>query len=178
MLLFQNPISEVPHSTCFSNNVRFQAIDQITRILRHSYMPDILNNHKQSLCEIIDRSVRRTPDEAYRVLRMAGILFLQLGLDIEDVADQLLDSLCAAFANDSHPEELRSACAEVLGICAYFGIYRPIRRQKCLHALKQTWSTMKLATTHAQLFTSAVLSWVLLLERVSPRFVPTLPLRF
>ncbi|KAI6171333.1 Interferon-related developmental regulator 1 [Aphelenchoides bicaudatus] len=148
-----------------SNNVRFQAIDQITRILRHTYMPEVLNNHKQSLCEIIEKSVRRTPDEAYRVLRMAGVLFLQLGLDIEDVADQLLDSICAAFANDSHPEELRSACAEVLGICAYFGIYRPQKRQQCLNSLRQTWSTMKLTATHAQLFTSALFSWVLLLER-------------
>lgn len=151
----------------FSNNTRFQAIDQITRILRHSYMPDVLNKYKQALCDIIEKSIRRTPDEAYRVLRLAGVFFLQLGLDIEDSADQLLDSMCAAFSNDAHPEELRSSCAEVLGICAYFGVYRPIKRQQCLHSLRQIWSTMKLATTHTQLFTSAVLSWVLLLERVS-----------
>jgi hypothetical protein len=148
-----------------NNNIRFQAIDQITRILRHSYIPELLENTKQSLCEIIEKGIRRTPDEAYRVLKLAGVLCIQLGLDIEDVADPMLDSMCAAFANDSHPEELRSMCAELLGICAYFGVYRPAKRQQCLQSLRQTWSTMKLATTQTQLFTSALFSWVLLLER-------------
>lgn len=101
------------------------------------------------------------------MLKLAGILFLQLGLDIEDVADQLLDSMCAAISNESHPEELRSSCAEVLGVCAYFGIYRPVKRQKCLTSLKHIWFMMKLSTTHTQLFASSLLSWVLLLERVS-----------
>jgi hypothetical protein len=119
------------------------------------------------MCEIIEKSIRRTPDEAYRALKLAGVLCLQLGLDIEDVADPMLDSMCAAFSNDGHPEELRSSCAEVLGICAYFGIYRPMKRQNCLHSLRQIWSTMKLATTQTQLFTSSLFSWVLLLERVS-----------
>lgn len=151
----------------FSNNTRFQAIDQITRILRHSYMPELLDKYKQSLCDIIEKSIRRTPDEAYRVLRLAGVLFLQLGLDVEDAADQLLDSMCAAFSNDAHPEELRASCAEVLGLCAYFGVYGPIKRQKCLNSLRQIWSTMKLATTQTHLFTAAVFSWVLILERVS-----------
>jgi hypothetical protein len=130
-------------------------------------MPDVLDKYKQSLCEIIEKSIRRTPDEAYRVLPLAGVLSLQLGLDIEDAADQMLDSMCAAFSNDSHPEELRSMCAEVLGICAYFGIYRPIKRQQCLNSLRSIWSSQKLSTNHTQLFTAALFSWILLLERVS-----------
>ena len=74
--------------------------------------------------------------------------------------------MCTLLADEALPEALRTASAEVLGICTYFGIYRPKTRLLVLDTLRSIWSTMKLSTQQHRLFSTSVLAWVLLLERV------------
>ncbi|KAI6189052.1 hypothetical protein M3Y98_00420700 [Aphelenchoides besseyi] len=148
-----------------TNTTRFRAIDQITRLFRHSYVPEIAEAYKAQLCEVAEKGIRRTNEETDRSLKLVGALTLQLGLDIEDVIDPVLASMCAYFADDSQAEELRARCAEMLGLCAYFGIYRPRKRLECLNNLRQIWSTMKLSMAQTHLFSSSLLAWALLLER-------------
>ncbi|KAI6233878.1 hypothetical protein M3Y99_00856900 [Aphelenchoides fujianensis] len=148
-----------------TNTTRFRAMDQIIRLFRHAYVPDLAQTHKAALCEIAEKGIRRTHDEVTRALKLVGVVTLQLGLDVEDVIDPALNSMCAFFSDESQPEELRATCAEVLGLCAYFGIYRPTKRQECLHHLRQAWSTMKLSMAQTHLFSASLLAWALLLER-------------
>lgn len=74
------------------------------------------------------------------------------------------------MADPSMPENLRSLCAQAIGMCCYFSVEQSAVQQDCLQSLRQIWSLMKPNTASAGLFSSCVFSWVLLLERVSAEF--------
>lgn len=59
-------------------------------------------------------------------------------------------------------EEVRSFCSQAIGICVYLSCENTSALLESLKTLKLIWTSMK----STQLFSSALFSWVLLLERV------------
>ena len=77
----------------FSNTIRFSAVEQIIRVFRYAFLPDIAEKHAAALCEIMEKGLRRTPEEQERALRLAAVLTLQLGLNIEERLEMVLNLL-------------------------------------------------------------------------------------
>ncbi|CAD5225426.1 unnamed protein product [Bursaphelenchus xylophilus] len=146
-------------------NNRCRAMDNIVAILRRSYIPDTIDKHKLTLCDIVEKNLRRTTEESLRALKLGQLLALQFGLEIEEELDQVLNSMIALFSDPAKSEDVRSAAAEAMGLTAYFGCYRPVKRGECLAALRQTWYSMKPTTDLPHLFAASLFSWTLILER-------------
>lgn len=148
-------------------NSRVKALDHLIQLLRRAYLAEQLDKHKLSLCDIVEKNIRRTPEEAVRALQLASLLAIQLGLDVEEHIDPVINAAQALCADPAQNEELRAAAAEALGLTAYFGVYRPVKRGECLAHLRQTWYQMKPTTGLQHLFAASLFSYVLILERVS-----------
>ncbi|CAD5218292.1 unnamed protein product [Bursaphelenchus okinawaensis] len=146
-------------------NTRCTALDHLIAILRRTTLPEEVEKHKATLCDIVEKNIRRTTEEALRALKLGPLLAVQLGLEIEEELDCVLNSMSALFSDPSKSEDLRSAAAEALGLTAYFGCYRPEKRGECLSALRQIWYTMKPSTNLPNLFAATLFSWTLILER-------------
>lgn len=89
--------------------------------------------------------------------------------------DELQNSLAILRTNcldESIGEEVRSACAQTIGICVYFSCEQIHILLDSLKTLKTVWSSVKLNVVgSAALFSSSIFAWVLLMERVKFRIV-------
>lgn len=91
-------------------------------------------------------------------------------MDIEEEVIGSLSIMRQIVSDASVPENVRSLCAQAIGICCYFSVEQVVTQQECLLTLRQVWWQMKPTTASPGLFSSAIFSWVLLLERVSEQF--------
>lgn len=56
-----------------------KAIDNIQIILKKFYMADSIEKWKLSLCELIEKNLKRTHDEVVRSCAIAALLSIQMG---------------------------------------------------------------------------------------------------
>lgn len=129
-----------------------------------------LSECKLTVCEMLEKNVRRTLPEADLALKLSALLSVQLGLDIEEEVSGALSSIAALLADPAQSEGIRVKAAEALGIATYFSCSAPVKRGQCLATLRQVWSGIKVNASTPQLFCAALLAWVQVLERVSLHF--------
>ncbi|KAH7693409.1 interferon-related developmental regulator 2-like protein [Aphelenchoides avenae] len=134
-------------------------------------MADSIEKWKLSLCELIEKNLKRTHDEVVRSCAIAALLSIQMGMDIEEEVIGSLSIMRQIVSDASVPENVRSLCAQAIGICCYFSVEQVVTQQECLLTLRQVWWQMKPTTASPGLFSSAIFSWVLLLERVHPQVI-------
>lgn len=152
---------------------RLKAIDNLLLVLNKHYIPDSVDKWKCSIIDVVEKSLRRSQqDEAQRVCSLASLVSLQLGVEIEDQICEPVAQMRQICADDSASEQMRSCCAQAIGLCVYLSIESRAHRFECLQTLKGVWSGMKPSSTvGTTLFSSALASWTLLLERFDPAFI-------
>lgn len=88
------------------------------------------------------------------------------GVVVEDSIQGIIATLRSICADEAAEENVRSAAAKTLGLCVYLCSEQTATKLEALQTLKTLWSSMRPSSASATLFTSALLSWALLLERV------------
>lgn len=151
---------------------RLRAIDNLLFVLNKNYIPDRVSKFKSSLFDIIDKNLKRTHEEALRVCSLLSLISVQLGIDTENEICDIIGLMRNICADESVNEMVRSSCAQAIGLCIYLSVESAVHRLECLQTLKNVWSGMKTTgTTGTTLFSSALYSWTLLLERFDPGFI-------
>jgi hypothetical protein len=119
-------LAELIHFTgifCFRIETRLKAIDNLLLVLNKHYIPDSVDKWKCSIIDVVEKSLRRSQqDEAQRVCSLASLVSLQLGVEIEDQICEPVAQMRQICADDSASEQMRSCCAQAIGLCVYLSI--------------------------------------------------------
>lgn len=154
--------------------IRQKAIANIHVLLKRCSIYDIVDKWKQTLCDIIEKGLKKTPEEAVQICPLAAQLCLHLGVDVEDAILDSLSIMRTIIADPSASEHLRTVCAQTIGLCVYLSCEQFDVRYETLQTLKEVWSTMKSTTGSSSLFAATIASWVLLLERCDAGMVSSI----
>jgi len=155
-------------------DVRSKAIDGLIHILKKDYVPDYLERWKGTIFEVIEKGLKRTCEEGVRVCTLAPLISLQLGVEIEDYVCLAVTSMRNICLDQSANESIRSSCAQAIGLCIYLSVEQFQTRFDSLQTLKDVWSSFKPSAPGSKLlFSSALYSWILLLERFDSSFIST-----
>ncbi|KAL7072232.1 hypothetical protein ACQ4LE_008832 [Meloidogyne hapla] len=153
---------------------RLRAIDNLLLVLNKNCIPESVEKWRGTISEIILNNLKRTVEEAMRVCSLAALLSLQLGVGIEDDICEIVNLMCQICADVSASEVVRSSCAQAIGLCVYLSVESHIHRLETMQTLKSIWSAMKpVGVGGTSLFSSALASWSLLLERFDSVFIST-----
>uniref|UniRef100_A0A183BK77 Serine/threonine-protein phosphatase n=1 Tax=Globodera pallida TaxID=36090 RepID=A0A183BK77_GLOPA len=153
-------------------SIRTKAMDNILLVLHKHCIPDNVLKWRCPIAEIIEKNLKRTSEEAVRACSLAALISLQLGVDIEDEMCAVLEVMRQICADASAGEAVRASCAQAIGICVYLSVESRGHRFAALQTLKNVWVGMKpTGTDGTSLFSSAIASWALLLERFEPSFI-------
>uniref|UniRef100_A0A914I966 Interferon-related developmental regulator 1 n=1 Tax=Globodera rostochiensis TaxID=31243 RepID=A0A914I966_GLORO len=153
-------------------SIRTKAMDNILLVLHKHCIPDNVLKWRCPIAEIIEKNLKRTSEEAVRACSLAALISLQLGVDIEDEMCAVLEVMRQICADGSAGEAVRASCAQAIGICVYLSVESRGHRFAALQTLKNVWVGMKpTGTDGTSLFSSAIASWALLLERFEPSFI-------
>ncbi|CAK5075469.1 unnamed protein product [Meloidogyne enterolobii] len=146
---------------------RLRAIDSLLLVLNKNCIPESVEKWRGTLAEIILVNLKRTSEEATRVCSLAALLSLQLGVGIEEDICEIVNLMRQICSDVSASEVVRSSCAQAIGLCVYLSVESHNDRLESMQTLKSIWSAMKPAGVGGtSLFSSALASWSLLLERV------------
>lgn len=74
------------------------------------YMAEKIDKWKTSLCEIVDKNIKRSNEETVQACQLASLLSIQLSMDIEDSTVEFLSQMRQICADPSKPEPIRIAC--------------------------------------------------------------------
>ncbi|KAI1724987.1 interferon-related developmental regulator (IFRD) domain-containing protein [Ditylenchus destructor] len=154
--------------------IRNKAIVNLNTLLKRCSIYETVEKWKQTLCDIIEKGLKRTPEEAVQVCPLAALLCLHLGVEVEEAIADSLSIMRTVIADASAPEHLRSVCAQTIGLCVYLSCEQFDVRYDTLQTLKEVWSTMKMTTAPSSLFAATIASWVLLLERCDTGLVSSI----
>ena len=152
------------------NNTRVKAMANLVAIFQKSVVDEDLEKWKSSICDALDKNLRRTDDESVLACSITGLLAIQKAFDIEEEMHPLLQTLVTLCNDYSKPEAVRSNAVHALGIASFFSSDQPAAIQTYLSALYNIWSSTKSSATSSVLFCSALESWTLLLHRAGETY--------
>uniref|UniRef100_A0A914KUH9 Interferon-related developmental regulator N-terminal domain-containing protein n=1 Tax=Meloidogyne incognita TaxID=6306 RepID=A0A914KUH9_MELIC len=153
---------------------RLRAIDSLLLVLNKNCIPESVEKWRGTLAEIILVNLKRTSEEATRVCSLAALLSLHLGVGIEEDICEIVNLMRQICSDVSASEVVRSSCAQAIGLCVYLSVESHNDRLESMQTLKSIWSAMKPAGVGGtSLFSSALASWSLLLERFDSVFIST-----
>uniref|UniRef100_A0AC35GEN8 Interferon-related developmental regulator N-terminal domain-containing protein n=1 Tax=Panagrolaimus sp. PS1159 TaxID=55785 RepID=A0AC35GEN8_9BILA len=142
-----------------------KAMANLVAIFQKSIVDEDLEKWKGSICDALDKNLRRTDDESILACSVIGLLAIQKAFDIEEEMHPLLQTLVTLCNDYSKPEAVRSKAVHALGIASFFSSDQPAAIQTYLSSLYNIWSSTKSSATSSVLFCSALESWTLLLHR-------------
>lgn len=147
----------------------------ICRLLKHySLTTETVDKWKLTLCEIVEKNMKRTPEEVLLACSLASLICVQLGPELEESIGGSLSALRTALADPTASEAVRAASAHAIGICVCLSsVYKSDSSEEILRQLKSIWFGMKPGSgdVACDLFSSALSSWALLLRGFSTRLV-------
>uniref|UniRef100_A0A7E4ZQ42 IFRD domain-containing protein n=1 Tax=Panagrellus redivivus TaxID=6233 RepID=A0A7E4ZQ42_PANRE len=156
-----------------SNNTRIEAMKNLIGLLRKCVLDEDLEHWKASLCDSLEKNLRRTDDESTLACGLVGLLAIQKAFDIEDELRGPLKAL-VHLANDySKPEALRADAAQNIGIGAFFSADQPSEIRDYVTTLANLWSAVRTTSQTSALFISALEAWTVLLHRAGDAAVNT-----
>ena len=91
-------------------------------------------------------------------------------MEIENDVAEILVHMRQLCSDPSKPEAMRIACAQSIGICAYFSADQPNVIYDCVTSLKNVWTSFKNVNTPVGLYSTVLSSWAMLLNQVSRVF--------
>lgn len=158
-----------------SVQTRVQALQTICEILQHRYMPDLIEDRKITIMDIIEKSLRRGKgSEQGLAAQLASLYILQLGPD--DVIIKTMTQLLLQTAqNKSSTFDARGKCCTALALITFLGVDDISDVISIMQQLEQIFSASYLkgdktpssATADAGALHSAALSaWGLLVTLV------------
>ncbi|KAF7639328.1 IFRD domain-containing protein [Meloidogyne graminicola] len=154
--------------------IRLRAIDNLLLVLNKNCIPENVEKWCGTIVEIILNNLKKTVEEAMRVCSLAALLSLQLGVGIEDYICEIVSLMRQICSDSSASESVRSSCAQAIGLCVYLSVESQFHRLESMQTLKNIWSLMKpIGIGCTSLFSSALASWSLLLERFDSTFIST-----
>ncbi|KAM7353207.1 interferon-related developmental regulator 1 isoform 1-T4 [Cochliomyia hominivorax] len=104
-----------------SAQTRVSALESMCEILMHRYMPDCVDDRKETLIDCIEKSIRRGKGmEQVWGARLAPLLVLQLGGD-DGISKALNQFLLTTVQDKSVSFDARAKCCTALGLLNFFG---------------------------------------------------------
>ncbi|KAL3113617.1 hypothetical protein niasHT_010646 [Heterodera trifolii] len=151
---------------------RTKALDNLLLVLHKHWIPDNVDKWRCAIAEIVEKNLKRTSEEAIRACSLAALISVQLGVDLENELCAIVEAMCQMCADGTAAEAVRAACAQAVGICVYLSVESRGHRFAALQTLKNVWLGMRpTGTDGTSLFSSAIASWALLLERFEPALI-------
>lgn len=114
-------VQALENATEKSAQTRVAALESMCEILMHRYMPDCVDDRKETLVDCIEKSIRRGKgaEQAWGA-RLAPLLVLQLGGD-EGISKALNQFLLTTVQDKSVSFDARAKCCTALGLLNFFG---------------------------------------------------------
>lgn len=106
-------LQSIDNATAKSAKTRIEALRSISKILQHRYSPDLIEERKFTILDIIEKSLRRgKTSEQETAAELATLMILQIGGDDEELKTifELLSSLLQN-PTSSHSVKVKSCTA-------------------------------------------------------------------
>lgn len=115
-------LQSIDNATEKSAQTRAQAIQAITEVLQHRYIPDFVEDRKVTIQDIIEKSLRRGKgSEQEWAARLAPLLLIELGGNGE-IATSLNQHLLTVVQNRSATYKVRSWTCNALAMLTFLNV--------------------------------------------------------
>uniref|UniRef100_A0A915PX93 Interferon-related developmental regulator N-terminal domain-containing protein n=1 Tax=Setaria digitata TaxID=48799 RepID=A0A915PX93_9BILA len=156
-----------------SVSVRLAAMSNIRTLLSLRYVAADLEKWTTTLIAIIDKSLRKTEEEAKIAASLSALTSIQLGEKVASEIEPIISFLCQLCTDPSRSLQLRSQCARSVALCTFLSLEQSASILASVAALRSIWFGTKSSDASAKLFTIALLGWSLLVHQVGQEALRT-----
>lgn len=150
-------------------SIRMAALDNLKIILTKHYMADEIEKWKATIVDVIEKALRKTDEESLRAALLAALVSIQLGEEVNDQMDSVVEVMRDICADSSRSETLRVQCIHSTALCSFLSLIQPNSLTMSVNTLRSLWITTKMNTASPAVFSSAVAGWALLIHQAGRR---------
>ncbi|GMS90549.1 hypothetical protein PENTCL1PPCAC_12724, partial [Pristionchus entomophagus] len=113
---------------------RLEGLSQLHLLLASNYIGSELIQYKETLIDLLMRTIKRTDEECIVGSQLLAILAIQLGDDLSENMFDILPHLCSIMTDSDRCAQTRSKAALSIGISAFFSCDSGTRMRQLIRA--------------------------------------------
>ncbi|VDK55600.1 unnamed protein product [Anisakis simplex] len=150
-------------------SIRLAAMNNIQMMLMKNYMIEELEKWTVTVMDFIEKTLKKTDEEAYRAAVLLALICLQLGDSLSDQIEPIINILVQISTDSSRCEKIRVQCLNTLSICTYLCVEQASTLSTCANSLRSVWITTKANSISTSVFSAALAGWSLLINQAGRR---------